>query len=157
MSQEAKDIIDKILYLTLATADANGKPWCTPVFTAFDKDYNFYWASGFETRHSQNIRENGNVGAIVYDVRVADGEGQGVYMDGKAAELTPDSWQDGVALLRKRSLQPEKFYPEGQFDRLGPVRVYRFTPEKFYMLDPDGDPRYDDYADRRVEIEMRAA
>lgn len=157
MIQEARQIIGEILYLTLATADAQGRPWCTPVFTAHDEDYNFYWASGFEARHSKNIRENERVGATVYDSRSPDGEGQAVYMDGSAQELDHHTWHEGVVLLRQRCLKPEKFYPLGQFDHTGPVRVYRFTPETFYMLNPDGDPRYDEYADCRVEIDMRAS
>src|SRR3989338_5698506 len=56
---QAKEVIHKIIYLTLATCSNKGEPWNSPLYTAFDKNYNFYWASWIKNQHSQNIRENG--------------------------------------------------------------------------------------------------
>lgn len=149
-----KKIIEDVIYLTLATVNKQGVPWCTPVFTAFNKRYIFYWASGFETRHSENIRANPQCGAIIYDSSREEDLGEGVYMEGRAEELNPTTWQEGFKFLRYRSKQREKYYPPGSFQTLGPVRIYCFVPEAFYMLDPDGDPHYSEYADCRIKIDM---
>lgn len=154
-TKKAKKIIKDVIYLTLATCDKNRNPWCTPVYTACNDNYEFFWASGFETRHSVNIRENPKIGAALYDSSLPEGEGEALYMDGIAAELLPETWQDGLNLLRGRSNFPDKYFPYDDYQRLGPVRIYKFTPRSFYVLHPKGDERYDTYADCRMEIKLK--
>ena len=38
----AKKIIEEIWYITIATASKNSIPWNSPVYFAYDEDYNFY-------------------------------------------------------------------------------------------------------------------
>ena len=40
--ERAHKIIKKILHLTIATCSKDGAPWNSPVYSAFDEDYNFY-------------------------------------------------------------------------------------------------------------------
>ncbi len=47
-------------------------PWNSPVYSAFDKDYNFYWASWKENQHSKNIKENEKVFVVIYDSTVPE-------------------------------------------------------------------------------------
>jgi len=51
----ARRIIDANRYLTLATADADGRPWATPVWFAPEGYTDFIWVSRPSTRHSTNI------------------------------------------------------------------------------------------------------
>jgi len=39
-----KEIIAKILYITIASVTKEGLPWNTPVYSAHDRQLNFYWA-----------------------------------------------------------------------------------------------------------------
>jgi nitroimidazol reductase NimA-like FMN-containing flavoprotein (pyridoxamine 5'-phosphate oxidase superfamily) len=55
-----------IKYITIATASKTGQPWNSPVYSAFDGAYNFYWASDREGQHSRNIRENPQVFLAIY-------------------------------------------------------------------------------------------
>ena len=41
----AREVLDGNLYMTLATADAAGRPWATPVFFTADGPTRFYWVS----------------------------------------------------------------------------------------------------------------
>ena len=154
LENTAKIIIKEVVYLTLATADKNGKPWCTPVFTAYNDNYEFFWASGIETRHSLNIDENPDIAATIYDSSVPEGEGQAVYMEGVAEQLNPDNNQEGLKLLRARCNKAEEYYPLDAYQNETPVRIYKFTPKNFYVLNPDGDERYDVYADCRLQIKL---
>ena len=70
-------IINDILYATIATADKNGQPWNSPVYSAFDEDLNFYWTSAKDSQHSQNIRENPKRFIVIYDSTVVEGQGEG--------------------------------------------------------------------------------
>ena len=51
----ARAIIDEIAFMTLATVDAQGAPWASPVWFAHADYSEFLWVSRPETRHSQNI------------------------------------------------------------------------------------------------------
>ena len=48
-------IIDGHWYMTLATADASGKPWASPVWFAHDGYHESLWISKPAARHSVNL------------------------------------------------------------------------------------------------------
>jgi hypothetical protein len=48
----ARRILDDSLYLTLATADGDGRPWASPVYYARAADGELLWVSEPGTRHS---------------------------------------------------------------------------------------------------------
>lgn len=84
----AKKIISNILYITIATSSKDGTPWNSPVYSAFDEGYNFFWASDQKGQHSKNIAENNKVFIVIYDSTVPEGTGEGVYLQAKAYMLT---------------------------------------------------------------------
>ena len=55
MNAEAAAILEETAYMTLATADAQGIPWATPVWFAPDGDRAVLWLSDPEARHSRNL------------------------------------------------------------------------------------------------------
>jgi nitroimidazol reductase NimA-like FMN-containing flavoprotein (pyridoxamine 5'-phosphate oxidase superfamily) len=55
LASVARDIIDSNAYMTLATADENGRPWASPVWYAAEGYAHFYWVSSPEARHSRNL------------------------------------------------------------------------------------------------------
>ncbi len=81
----AREVLDGNLYMTLATADAAGRPWATPVFFTADGPTRFYWVSSPDARHSRNIAERPEVGIVVFDSQVAVGAAEAVYMTATAA------------------------------------------------------------------------
>src|SRR5215475_7438916 len=83
-AQSARDIIEASRYLVLATADAGGRPWSSPVYFAHIDFTEFFWVSSPSVTHSQNIAVRPEVGIVVFDSQVAIGAGQGVYMSAVA-------------------------------------------------------------------------
>jgi Pyridoxamine 5'-phosphate oxidase len=83
----ARTIIDANSYLTLATADADGKPWATPVWFAPDDYTDFIWLSRPTTRHSANIAARPDVAIVVFDSTVPINQGQAVYVEAVAEEV----------------------------------------------------------------------
>ena len=86
----AREVLDGNLYMTLATADAAGRPWATPVFFTADGPTRFYWVSSPDARHSRNITERPEVGIVVFDSQVPVGGAEAVYMTGTAALVGDD-------------------------------------------------------------------
>jgi len=146
---KAKKVINDILYLTIATCDKNNQPWNSPVYSAFDKDYNFFWASWKENQHSKNIEENETVFVVIYDSTVPEGTGFGVYMRGKAHQLEQkDIIEKALKLLYSRKgKKPRK--PE-EFLGVLPRRVYKFVPEQIWVNSEDDVKGK--FVDSRVDI-----
>ncbi len=136
-SDKAKEIIEKIKYITIATVDANGQPWNSPVYSAYDEDYNFYWASWVENQHSQNIARNNKIFLVIYDSTVPEGTGEGVYVLAKAHQLNKiEEIERGLKYLDGR-VNKKPHNPDA-FMSTYPRRVYKAVPKKFWMND-DGD------------------
>lgn len=152
MLKKAQNIIEKILYITIATSSKDGTPWNTPVYSAYDKKYNFYWASWKKSQHSKNIRENNQVFLVIYDSTVPEGTGEGVYIKAKVYMLTEEkeishalSYLDG-RVNKKKNLKTRT----AQFQGDKPRRVYKAVPEKVWM-NTEGEIN-GEYVDKRVEI-----
>lgn len=156
LSEKAKEIISKILYITIATSSKEGLPWNSPVYSAYDENYNFYWNSWKENQHSKNIAENNNVFLVIYDSTLTEGSGAhiGVYIQAKAYMLTEEKEiERGVMILSKRKGKPSsKLRSAQEFMGNYPRRVYKAVPEKVWLNDV-GEIN-GNYIDKRVEIKL---
>jgi Pyridoxamine 5'-phosphate oxidase len=80
----ARAILDGNLYMVLATADADGRPWAAPVYFAHVDYRELLWVSAPETRHSRNLAARPELGIVVFDSSVPIYTGQAVYMEARA-------------------------------------------------------------------------
>lgn len=134
LASRAKQVINDIIYITLATSDKNGQPWNSPVYSAFDENYNFYWISWKQNQHSQNIQENNKTFAVIYDSTSPEGEGFGVYMKGKAKQLKiTDAVTIAKALTLLYSRKKKKLRKPEEFVGVLPRRIYQFSPEQIWV------------------------
>lgn len=112
----AREIFDRNRYLTLATADAAGRPWASPVWYAHDQYRAFLWVSRPDARHSTNIGERPEVGLVIFDSTVPVGG---------AAALYAEAVAEGDA---------------GDVSGEAAHRLYRATASGLYLLE-EGDRR----------------
>ena len=147
----AKEIVQRILYVTIASVSSDGIPWNTPVYSAYDNHANFYWTSSPQAQHSRNIDSNTRVFLVIYDSTVAEGRGEGVYLEAAAAALD-DPAEIAEARQNMARRVGKQFGPET--DRLletGMQRIYRATPNRVWMNGFENDEK--SYVrDIRVEI-----
>jgi Pyridoxamine 5'-phosphate oxidase len=100
---DARAIVDANAYLTLATADAAGTPWASPVWFAHDGYVRFVWVSRPDARHSQNVAARPEVGIVVFDSTVPVGGAQAVYVEA-TAEVVGDADLEGlIGVFSRRS------------------------------------------------------
>lgn len=147
--EKAKEIIEKILYITIATVSKDGMPWNSPVFSAFDNHYTFYWGSAKNAQHSQNITENENVFIVIYNS--INSFGEGVYLQAKAYKVTDrKEIEKAYALLEKRS----DWYPWTLNDFLedSSIGLYKAIPQKIWVR--EDSKNNGKFVDVRVEIEL---
>ncbi|OGD87969.1 hypothetical protein A3D81_00085 [Candidatus Curtissbacteria bacterium RIFCSPHIGHO2_02_FULL_40_17] len=152
LSEKAKQIIEKILYITLATISKDGQPWNSPVYCAFDENYNFYWISWRENQHSKNIRDNNRVFIVIYDSTVSEGQGQGVYIQAKAYELNDEKNINNALKYLDGRIGKQDRHKASQFQGNMPRRIYKAVPEKAWV---NVDSRINgEFVDKRVEIKL---
>lgn len=153
MKEKAKKILQKILYITIATSTNEGIPWNSPVYSAFNENYNFYWVSDQNGQHSRNIKENQNVFLVIYDSTAPEGTGEGVYVQAKAYALTDE--QEILHALEVLDKRVGKTKKRDANEFLGdyPLRVYKAVPEKFW-INSNGDLNGNNI-DVKIEVDFR--
>jgi nitroimidazol reductase NimA-like FMN-containing flavoprotein (pyridoxamine 5'-phosphate oxidase superfamily) len=141
LASVARDIIDSNAYMTLATADENGRPWASPVWYAAEGYARFYWVSSPEARHSRNLAARPEVGVVIFDSQAPVGTGQGVYMSATAEELAGTELDRDIGVFSRRS-QAHGAGGWTREDVTPPARhrLYRATASEHYVLD-DKDRR----------------
>ncbi len=142
----AREIIDRSLYMVLATADRSGQPWASPVYFAHHGYREFFWISQPDAAHSVNLRDRREVGIVIFDSTVPINTGQGVYVAGVAHELPAHETAEGLAVYSQRSaghggepLTAEDVHPPARH------RLFQATAEAVYVLDEH---------DHRVEVRL---
>jgi len=152
----ARAIIDRSLYMVLATADVDAddptarRPWATPVYYAPVGYDEFFWVSSPEARHSRSIARWPAIGIVIFDSSAPIGTGQGVYLEADAAHVTGDDLDRGIAVFSARNLEhggsawTRDDLPDG-----GTLQLYRATVTSHSMLAKDGQP------DHRVPVDLR--
>ena len=142
----AREIIDRSLYMVVATADLSGQPWASPVYYAHSGYREFFWISQPDATHSVNLRDRREVGIVIFDSTVPVNTGQGVYISGVAREVPAHEATEGIGILSQRSighggdeLSVEDVSPPARH------RLYQATAEAVYVLDEH---------DHRVEVNL---
>lgn len=151
LSVRAKEVIERIQYVTIASVDEQGMPWNAPVFTTFDEQYNFYWGTHKDSQKARNIDRNPNVFLVIYDSTVPAGTGEGVYIRAQAHQVTePQEVHRVFNLLKSR--HATSFWDFDAVSSTGPIRLYKATPQLAWMND-DGH-KDGHYIDIRTEITL---
>lgn len=147
-----RGIVDANLYMVLATADAEGRPWSSPVYFAHVDCREFVWVSSPEVRHSRNIAVRPEVGISVFDSSVPISTGQGVYMSAVAelVEATADVAAHAVDVFSRRSLtHGGRAWTLDDVRGDTGIRLYRAVADGHSILAKDGRP------DHRIAVELR--
>lgn len=154
-ARQAKDIIGKSVYMTVATASPEGNPWVSPVFFAYDDRYNLYWISNKDARHSQYVRSNPNIAIVIFDSSAIEGSGDGVYFEAEARELSDENDIKPVIPMWNQRAQEAEFQISGFNSVLGDAawRVYKATPKTISKL-KEGEYSNGQYVDKRIEIDL---
>lgn len=148
-AQVARDIIDANQYLVLATADATGRPWCTPVYYAHVGYREFYWVSLPDVAHSRNITGRPEVGIAIFDSHSRIGTGQGVYMSGLARQAVEAEVASAIAAFSERSTGHGGLeWTAADVSGDAELRLYRATAEQHWILAKDGRP------DHRMRVDI---
>ena len=100
LEASGRSIVDDNLYMVLATGDADGRPWASPVYFASEDYTEFYWVSSPEVTHSRNLAARSELSIVVFDSQAPISTGQAVYMSAVAGQVTGAELERGIATSR---------------------------------------------------------
>ena len=138
----ARGILDTCVYMTLGTADADGRPWVSPVFFATDRYQDFYWISSPEATHSRNLAGRPELSIVVFDSQAPVGTGQAVSMAATAAQVAEADLERALAVYPgQRGLRTgARAVTADQVQAPAAYRLYRATVSQHWVLDPAASP-----------------
>jgi pyridoxine/pyridoxamine 5'-phosphate oxidase len=124
-------------YMTLATADAEGVPWASPVWYATEDGRDFYWVSDPNARHSRNIAQRPEIALVIFDSTVTPGNGDAVYFAARAEQVGTD----GIEIFNRcGAAQGLDAWTAERVTAPANRRLYRATVTEATRLGP-GDER----------------
>jgi nitroimidazol reductase NimA-like FMN-containing flavoprotein (pyridoxamine 5'-phosphate oxidase superfamily) len=131
----AHAIIDANRFMTLATADGDGRPWASPVWYAHRDYTEFVWVSKPGALHSRNLAARPEVGIVIFDSTVVPGQAEAVYAEAIARELDGAERDEAIAVFSRRS-QAQGLAEWTVADVTAPARhrLYRATAHRHFIL-----------------------
>jgi pyridoxine/pyridoxamine 5'-phosphate oxidase len=134
-------IVDANMYMTLSTADGDGRPWASPVWYAPDGYSRFLWVSRPEARHSRNLAQRPELAIVIFDSTVPVGSAEAVYVEGVAEQVPGPELERGIATFSARSKAlGAGEWTAAEVTESAPLRLYRATASAQFVLGP-GDQR----------------
>jgi hypothetical protein len=145
----ARRIIDANRYLTLATADATGRPWASPVWFAQHHYTDYLWVSRTSARHSANIAARPEIGIVIFDSTVPVGDGEAVYIEARA-EQVPDTGVEGALAIFSAAFEADggTGWQPAAVTGSAPFRLYHARAAAHHLLDAH---------DHRIPVDPRTA
>jgi len=141
-----RSIVQANQYLTLATADADGIPWASPVWFATADCREFLWVSSPEARHSRNLIVRPEVAIVVFDSRQRPGEGRGVYVAARAAEVADGELECALGIYSGVSVaRGAHAWARSDITSPARLRLYRAVAQEHFVLDA---------LDKRVRVQL---
>lgn len=144
-----EDYLKEAKLMQLATCKGD-KPWICSVWYVHDKNWNLYFISQKNRRHSLELKENHHVaGAIVSPHTKGSGEKvRGLQFEGKARETKEDEADKANRLYRTKYALAEHINLEELMDPKVTYGYYIIEPKNFVLFDeinfPD-NPRQEYY------------
>jgi uncharacterized protein YhbP (UPF0306 family) len=141
--------------MTIASADATGKPWASPVVFGYDENCNLYWVSAKDARHSRNIAARPQVGIVIVGP-LFDGSIDGIYFDAEAHELKSKAdIGKAIFVLAQRKQEP-KFTVKVIEDVAGEAawRIYEAVPSEITKRSDTGKLVNGQYVATREHVQL---
>jgi hypothetical protein len=137
VTDEALDLFHEIVggncYLILATADADGVPWSSPVWFASADPWHFVWGSKPGAQHSRNIAVRREVAISIFDSTQRPGTGRGAYLRALAEEVAEPDVERWLAVYNGGDDSLPPWAPEDVLPG-GRHRLYVATAVEHFVL-----------------------
>ena len=90
-------------YMTIATADGDGRPWISPVWYAAISHIELLWVSSPSARHSRNIGGRPQVAIVIFDSTVPETAAEALYLEATARQVADEEVVAAINAYSARS------------------------------------------------------
>lgn len=141
--KRAQQLLEENQYLTLATADASGRPWSSTVwYTAWQRSRSeewlaveFIWLSRPDARHSKNLLQRPEVGISIFNSAQPAGTGDGLQFAARAGLVPSVQLDEAAATFSTASLAAGGGpWARAQVEEPALPRLYLARTESAYLL-----------------------
>ena len=139
MTTDLRLLVESILTesrdLILATAK-NNIPWAAELVFGHDANFNLYWISDIDTRHSSELKKNPNVAGVITVQPAGEIKNRGLQIEGVARELKEEEIIGAAReyFAKRGTPHMPKTIEEG--NKLTQGRSwYILKPTKIYIID----------------------
>jgi len=140
---DLRSLVEEILRdsreMVLATCQ-DGKPWAATLVFGHDENFNLYWMSREDTRHSREIAKNSKVAAAVNKQPTGE-NAKGLQIEGNAYKLEKEeeigaareffAKRGGDLPLPKTPQEAEPISPDSSWYVLKPTKIYVYYDPLF--------------------------
>jgi uncharacterized protein YhbP (UPF0306 family) len=127
------DYLEQARLMQVATAK-NNQPWASTVLFAFDENFNLYWISKPDTRHSQEIGENEKIAGTIVSPTALGENVRGLQFEGIAREATGEDMKKAIDVYAARvNMKDER--KQKLLDKTDGHNAYIITPKLFVLFD----------------------
>ncbi|MCL6270203.1 pyridoxamine 5'-phosphate oxidase family protein [Sansalvadorimonas sp. 2012CJ34-2] len=128
-----EELLENHYYAVLATASPEAVPWVTPIFFAYDKDWNLHWISSRSSHHSKLLSENPKACVVIYQTPGVSQETSALYISGTVSICTGAVLEEAAHLYFERAGLGVSGKAE-DYSGDSPCRLYRLVPDKAHTL-----------------------
>ena len=125
----ALDILNKGYFFTLATID-DGGVWVSDVFYVADDDWNIYWLSAHDVRHSKAIMQNPDVAGAIRITKTPQDSSEALQIAGRV-QIVPEQQNEEVEKLFLLKRGKGKKTEASRYG--GKQAWYKLTPTKIRL------------------------
>jgi hypothetical protein len=136
----ARAVLEQTSYAVLATADADGHPWATPVWFAAEGLDRVYWLSWPGSHHSLLIEQRPEIAFTVFDSTVVPNQGTAFYATARAQRCPDDYLDHGIRVVNRRAVaQGLDEFTRERTTGASRLRLYVAEITEAWVLDQDAD------------------
>lgn len=129
-----KEILRDSRELILATSE-NNIPWVAVLVFGHDENFNLYWISDKDTKHSLQLETNPKVAATVTKEPTGNGQDKGLQIEGEARVLRDEEILSAAREYFAKRGSPKLPKTQEEANTLAEGRSwYVLKPAKFYVI-----------------------
>jgi nitroimidazol reductase NimA-like FMN-containing flavoprotein (pyridoxamine 5'-phosphate oxidase superfamily) len=151
-----RDIVDTNRYMVLGTTEPTGLPRLSPVYYTHHEYQAFYWVSGADAQHSENIARQPEIAIVIFDSSVDPASTRAVYIMATAQQVLERELPAACAVAFKSVGRGARPFEPRELTSPARLRLYRATVIDYAVHIRGSDPRYGDGVDKRLPTTLPA-
>jgi len=151
----AREILEEIRYVVLATIDEDGRTRTSPVYFTPSGYEDLFWVSYADTHHSRNLARDPRVSGVVFDSTRPPGKSSAVYVTGTAREVAGDELDEHLPRAFDPDVRGGRRFSAEELSEEGGLRLWVMHVERWEVHVRAGHPTLGTGRDRRVAVDPR--